>query len=552
MALSCALLPWGIPPAPSIADECAVPVYSRTVTFGGSEGEDVLGLALAPDGGAVVTGGFEGTVDFDPGPGEDIHTSNGGKDAYITKLTADGSQVWTHTFGGSGFERADDVAIDPSGSIFVGGVFFDTVDFDPTDGVDEHTSNGLGDVFVSKYLSDGTYVWTRTVGGEDYVDMQAIALAGDGGILATGSFGGEVDFDPGDGVDERLSHGSNDTFLLKLTSGGDYLWTLTFGGEGSEMGHDVRVGSDESIVLVGNFTSEEVDFDPSDEEDIHLLNGVLDAFVSRYSATGDYEWTRTIGGSDIDSVRSIAVNSTGDVLVCGLFYGELPVDFDPTEGVDERLSNGESDVFVSALGGDGSYLWTWTAGAEDIESAAAITVDVADNVFVTGQFGDNIVDYAVDFDQLGSGDVHVSNGEQDVFLTMLQADGSYGWTRTIGGVGTDLGQQIATGPDGQLVVAGLFSETVDFDPGGDGDAHTSNGSVDVFVTTFECTDELPCEGDANGDGLVDPLDSGFVLARFGCKVGAGDPNCDAADMNGDALVDPLDVGFILARFGPCE
>ncbi len=53
------------------------------------------------------------------------------------------------------------------------------------------------------------------------------------------------------------------------------------------------------------------------------------------------------------------------------------------------------------------------------------------------------------------------------------------------------------------------------------------------------------------DGLVDPLDSGFVLARFGCPVGTGDSGCDTADQNGDGLVDPLDAGFILARFGPC-
>jgi len=61
-----------------------------------------------------------------------------------------------------------------------------------------------------------------------------------------------------------------------------------------------------------------------------------------------------------------------------------------------------------------------------------------------------------------------------------------------------------------------------------------------------------CEGDANGDGTVDPLDAGFVLARFGCPVGTGDPSCDAADQNGDGSVDPLDSGFVLARFGPCE
>ncbi|MCH7721586.1 MAG: hypothetical protein IH988_11475, partial [Planctomycetes bacterium] len=62
---------------------------------------------------------------------------------------------------------------------------------------------------------------------------------------------------------------------------------------------------------------------------------------------------------------------------------------------------------------------------------------------------------------------------------------------------------------------------------------------------------LPCEGDANGDGLVDPLDSGFVLSRFGCDVGSGDRDCDLADQNNDGVVDPLDVGFILSRFGVC-
>ena len=62
----------------------------------------------------------------------------------------------------------------------------------------------------------------------------------------------------------------------------------------------------------------------------------------------------------------------------------------------------------------------------------------------------------------------------------------------------------------------------------------------------------PCDGDANGDGLVDPLDSGFVLARFGCEVDTGDPDCDIADQNDDGQVDPLDEGYVTARFGPCE
>lgn len=85
----------------------------------------------------------------------------------------------------------------------------------------------------------------------------------------------------------------------------------------------------------------------------------------------------------------------------------------------------------------------------------------------------------------------------------------------------------------------------------------SAGSVvEAGIDAFSILDTVcptpSCEGDANGDGVVDPLDSGFVLARFGCEVGGGDPTCDDADQNDDGVVDPLDSGFVLARFGPCD
>jgi len=75
----------------------------------------------------------------------------------------------------------------------------------------------------------------------------------------------------------------------------------------------------------------------------------------------------------------------------------------------------------------------------------------------------------------------------------------------------------------------------------------------IVVCTDDCPDEPPvvCEGDANADNVVDPLDSGYVLSRFGCSVGTGDPACDAADVNLDGIVDPLDSGFVLSRFGDC-
>jgi len=90
----------------------------------------------------------------------------------------------------------------------------------------------------------------------------------------------------------------------------------------------------------------------------------------------------------------------------------------------------------------------------------------------------------------------------------------------------------------------------DLDGDGNPDLAVANAYSDnISLLLNQC--RAICEGDANGDGTVDPLDSGYVLARFGCSVGTGDPNCDAADQNGDGDVDPLDSGFVLARFGKC-
>jgi len=95
------------------------------------------------------------------------------------------------------------------------------------------------------------------------------------------------------------------------------------------------------------------------------------------------------------------------------------------------------------------------------------------------------------------------------------------------------------------------NETFWYDPGAP-DPLNATASYAVTLTVTPDVGEVPCPGDANGDSTVDPLDAGFVLARFGCSVGTGDPLCDAADQNGDGFVDPLDAGFVLARFGACE
>jgi len=75
----------------------------------GSSGEDsVSGMKETRDGNYFyVFGGFSGTnVDFNPADGvEDLHSSQGGKDYFISKYKKSGEYLWTRTFGNSEDQR---------------------------------------------------------------------------------------------------------------------------------------------------------------------------------------------------------------------------------------------------------------------------------------------------------------------------------------------------------------------------------------------------------------------------------------------------------------
>ncbi|MCH7701713.1 MAG: hypothetical protein IID37_08500, partial [Planctomycetes bacterium] len=136
----------------------------------------------------------------------------------------------------------------------------------------------------------------------------------------------------------------------------------------------------------------------------------------------------------------------------------------------------------------------------------------------------------------------LSFGNQRVHAARVDTDGDYVWTSEtvyVSSVASSNSRLMgaAVGDDGAILI---WSDGRDDANDIYGQNINSDGTLGVL---------LVCDGDANGDGLVDPLDSGFVLARFGCMVGEGDPNCDSADQNGDGTVDPLDSGYVLARFG---
>jgi hypothetical protein len=97
----------------------------------GGANDDAATITLDEAGNIYATGYFQGTVDFDPGPGEAYLASSGGKDIFILKLDADHNYQWAVSASGVGDEEGAAIAVDGTRKVYVAGFFDGTVDFDP-------------------------------------------------------------------------------------------------------------------------------------------------------------------------------------------------------------------------------------------------------------------------------------------------------------------------------------------------------------------------------------------------------------------------------------
>jgi len=132
--------------------------YNWTVTWGGVNDDEGFGVTTDNADAVYITGDFWDTVDFDPGTAVENRDSTGFNDIFVNKLDSAGNYLWTTTPGSVSEETGLSLACDGSNNVYVTGHFYDTIDFDPGAGVDEHTPNGFfDDGFLLKYLPDGSW-----------------------------------------------------------------------------------------------------------------------------------------------------------------------------------------------------------------------------------------------------------------------------------------------------------------------------------------------------------------------------------------------------------
>jgi hypothetical protein len=434
----------------------AILVYCGYI--GGSSVDTGRGVAVDGLGHAYITGY---TTSSEPGfpavAGPDL-TFNGSYDAFVAKVSADGTAlVYCGYIGGSASDYGYAVAVDDTGHAYVTGMTYSTADTFPVIAGPDLTYNGGRDAFVAKVSADGTdLVYCGYIGGTGGESGRGIAVDGSGHAYVTGrtsSF--EFSFPVAVGPSFFYKGGDYDAFVAKVEADGTGLAYCGYiGGENSDYGNAIAVDGSGCAYVTGTTYSTEISFPTLGGPDI-FHNGGADAFVAKVNPGGTgFVYSGFIGGANDDEGLGIAADDFGCAYVTGTTFS-TETTFPVLAGPD-LTHNGGADAFVIKLNETATVIfYSGFIGGADDDAGSGIAVDGLGHAYVTGDTFSTEATFPV---AVGPGLVH--SGDRDAFAAKVNVVGTgLAYCGYIGGADLDLGTGIAVDGSGNTYVAGYTRST---------------------------------------------------------------------------------------------
>ncbi|MHC4140485.1 MAG: DUF7948 domain-containing protein [Planctomycetota bacterium] len=454
--------------------------------------DDVTGVVTVV--GQTSSGGFPTT------PGAFDETHNGGLDAFVARLSADGtSLLWSTCLGTVSADRAVTVDLGASGLVTVAG-YTSSAGFPTTPGVHDETYNGVRDVFVAQFdpaqVGQDQMLWSTFLGGSDeegYGDGLA-TFPPDAALLeatlddATGEvymsgYTQSSNFPTTVGAfDTSYNGGSADIFVARLSADGSQLqWSTFLGASGTfdDVPAGIALDQASGLVTVAGIAKWH-DFPTTPGAYDTTFNGVMDGFLARFdpsrSGPGQLVYSTVFGGSGLDVFMGMSVKADGTTDLVGLTDALIAV----TPEAWDSSWNGLQDAILVSLSPLGN-------GAADLRYAT--------------------------------------------YLGSSNHDGAW--------------QACSVGPSDVIVAGGTLSPDFPVTPGAYDTQHDGGSPqpVDGFIVRL---DRCPIDLDDSGDvGVTDFLE---LLADWGpCD------DCDncPADFDSDCNVGVSDFLILLARWGVC-
>ncbi len=467
-----------------------------------NEGSDnISAMTVDAEGNIYITGEFETPYfQYSYFPVEENDHS-----IFVAKMDNEGNWLWVNTCGGKGKEYGYDISIDSYQNVYITGRFtnemqFGTIELFP----DGETNN----VYVAKLYSTGNWDWATYFSGTGTLSVTSLNADIDGNLYVTGTSENEVDFYGFDGIESEHylslhcpTELQSKNFVAKLNTNRSWEWAS---GEDVEFLGASMNNINNSLVLYGKYSkttalgSHRID----GSEGPGLFAAVMDRlgswkavllFDNKENPLNNIEVIRSSDGFYMlgnDNIKTVVLNRFSGIEEHIFRYdneipGFIPVkkrfsmvqgsgDLDLDGTARDKAGNtyfighfkynisigssgirpvGETDVIIIKTDAEGNLLWFREAGGKGIDFGAGIIPDGKNHLYVMGSFNET-----ADF----GGTLLRSKGDEDIFVGKMDTDGKWLWVQSIGGAGFDRGNSLDVDKAGNLVICGLFTESVSF------------------------------------------------------------------------------------------
>ena len=383
-------------------------------------------------------------------------------DKNVIKYDSSGNEIWSMKL--TDYPKL--VVCDHSDNIIVAG----NTEYD-----EYATPDEKNDVFLTKYSSDGTQIWTEMVATNTEDQVTSVAIDSTDNIFMTGDTLGRID----DNL--NLNAGYSDIYLIKWNSEGTKQWSQEWGtsqrdANGSDKPVSIIVdvfdnifitgytyGNLDGVVSSGGYDAFYTIFIDSDSigkmAEIYCYNGDVKTKSGIHYKCIDKSWevqriTKLVGTSEKDSGGFMAADNSDNIFLAG-----------NTSGVFEGFNNlGSSDIFLSKFDSDQNMLWVRQLGSNGTDEVSSVAVDTEGNAFVTGYTTSNF-------------DGNTSYGQNDIILIKWNNAGEKKWSKHLGTDQTDKATDILIDGENNIYITGLTL--------GSFDGFTNAGNMDVFLMKLD-------------------------------------------------------------------
>ncbi|MCH7760724.1 hypothetical protein IIA15_04890 [candidate division TA06 bacterium] len=269
-------------------------------------------------------------------------------------------------------------------------------------------------------------------------------------------------------------------YLLPAISIAQINFERTYGDTSNDQGNSVQQTSDGGYIVAGNTSS--------------FGAGSDDVYLIKTDSLGDTLWTKTYGGTLSDVGTSVQQTSDGGYIIAGYT---------------NSFGAGLFDVYLIKTDSLGDTLWTQTIGDTSNDYGNFVR-QTSDGGYVIAGFSNSF-----------------GPGDADVYLIRTDSLGDTLWTRTYGGISTDIGYSVQETQDGGYIVTGNFGA----------------GSAFVYlIKTDSLGDTLWTKtyGGINTDvgrSVQETPDGGYIITGSTSSIGAG--SNDVYLIKTDSLGDTL-------------